>query len=144
MSKRAFKYSKFFDPSKYRYLILLVVFLILGQDLILELPVLFHKLQAVQFKGKAEGKIEKVVPKKIIRQTLTGNRTIITGYKVDFSFVVNGKTYKGNAYIPNGTTQYASTFRVLFNNELIIVKYDPDDPSTNTIELPYEDIFLSM
>ena len=144
MSKREFRYSKFFEPKKYRYLILMVVFILLGQDLILELPVLFNKLQAVRFKGEAIGKIEKIKPQRIIRQTLTGNRTITTGYEISYTFSVNDIKYQGKTFIPNGTTQYASTFRHLYNSDKITVKYNPENPSINTIDLPYEDTFLSM
>lgn len=144
MSKREFKYSKFFEPRKYRYLILFIVFVLLGQDLLLELPVLFHKLQAVRFKGEASGKIVQVTPKKVIRQTLSGSRFITTGYDVSFSFKVGKKEYRGSTFVPNGTTQYTSTYKHLFNSSTIRVKYELENPNINTVELPYEDTFLSM
>jgi|GEM_PF-3922048 len=138
------RYSKFFRPEKYKYPILFVVFIFLGQDLLLELPVIFQRLRAVNFKGVTEGKIDSVNPKKVIRQTLTGNRLIIEGYHVAYTYEVEDKIYKGEVYIANGTTQYASTYQSLSTEKTLTVKYDIKQPEKSTLDMPYEDAFLSM
>lgn len=145
MSKEVkIRYSKFFRPEKYKYPILFVVFIFLGQDLLLELPVIFQKLRAVNFKGVTEGKIESVTPKKVLRQTLTGNRLIIEGYHVTYTYEVDDKIYKGETYLPNGTTQYASTYQSLKTQKPLKVKYNLNQPEKSTLDMPYDDVFLSM
>ncbi|MEM1136577.1 MAG: hypothetical protein AAGI07_12125 [Bacteroidota bacterium] len=139
------KYSKFFETTRYKYLIIFLIFPLLAQDLILELPVFFQQFQIRKMKGIVKGKVVEVTPERTLRQTLTGNRIIVKGYHVKYSYSFKGKYFLGETYLANGTTQYVNLHRTLFENgEEINIRFDLQNPEKSMIETGYEDIFLSM
>ena len=139
------KYSKFFKSNRFRYLLLFLLFPLLAQDLLIELPVLIQQSRADNLKGTTEGEIEAVIPDRTMLQTVDGNKVVLVGYKVKYSYKIGNKTFFAEAYINNGTTQHSNIQRVLYDQQKTVnVKYNPLKPEISTIETSYKDIFLSM
>ncbi|UZR94964.1 hypothetical protein [Chondrinema litorale] len=139
------KYSNIFDTGWSRYLIMLLLFPFLAQDLLFELPVFLQKSRADNLAGTTTGRIVSITPDSTLHQTVDGNRIVLQGYKVKYSFTYNNETFFGETYINNGTTQRGKVQRMLFESkDDLTIKYNPNKPEINTIATSYEDIFLSM
>ncbi|MBT33463.1 MAG: hypothetical protein CMO01_27690 [Thalassobius sp.] len=124
---------------------MLLLFPFLAQDLLFELPVFMQKSRADNLEGSTTGRIVSVTPDSTMHQTVDGNRVLIQGYKVKYSFSFENETFFGETYINNGTTQHGKVQRMLFERqEDLTIKYNPKKPEINTIATSYEDIFLSM